>query len=232
MDLVIVRGGNGAYYGFPEASIARMTPSSSQSERPTLSDEQLFAQYRAGRVESLELLIHRYRNELFNLLFRFTSDRNAAEDVFQEAFMQVHQSADTFDDTRTFKPWLFTIAANKARDYMRRRSRRATAPLDAPVGGAGGEETGSFVDLLQADLPMPDDRIQRQELQQSVQRIIHQMPDHLREILILAYFQQLSYNDIAEMLDIPLGTVKSRLHTAVATFAKSWKRANQPASET
>jgi RNA polymerase sigma-70 factor (ECF subfamily) len=167
---------------------------------------------------------------LFNLLYRFTGDRNSAEDVFQEAFLQIHQSADTFDSSRSFKPWLFTIAANKARDYMRRRSRRSAAPLDAPVGGAG-DEGGSFVDLLQADLPMPDDRIQREELQQTVQRTIRQMPDHLREILMLAYFQQLSYNDIAQMLDIPLGTVKSRLHTAVATFAKAWKSANPSPGE-
>ena len=203
-----------------------MVEPAAQPELTGLRDEELLERYRKGREDALETLIERYRQELFNLLVRFTGDRVAAEDVFQEAFMQIHQSADSFDETRNFKPWLFTIAANKARDYMRRRSRRPAAPLDAPVGGAGGEAGQTFVDLLQADLPMPDDRMERAELAQRVQDTIAALPEHLREILLLSYFQQFSYNEIADVLQIPLGTVKSRLHTAVATFAKAWKKQN------
>jgi RNA polymerase sigma-70 factor (ECF subfamily) len=204
-----------------------MVDSSAHAELVGLTDERLFEQYRHGRQDALEVLIERYRQELFNLLVRFTGDRAAAEDVFQEAFMQVHQSAETFDETRNFKPWLFTIAANKARDYMRRRARRPAAPLDAPVGrGSGGDTGQTFVDLLQADLPMPDDRMARAEIAERVQKAIASMPEHLREILLLSYFQQFRYNEIAEVLQIPLGTVKSRLHTAVATFAKAWKKQN------
>ncbi|MEX2671994.1 MAG: RNA polymerase sigma factor [Phycisphaeraceae bacterium] len=203
-----------------------MADPSGQQNPTTMSDEQLVESYRRGQIEVFEVLINRYRSELLNFLLRFTGDRTAAEDVFQETFLQVHLSAETFDTDRNFKPWLFTIASNKARDYMRKRARRPAAPLDAPVGGAGGEGGQTFVDLLEGDLPLPDQKLQENELQALVQRTIDQMPDHLREILVLSYFQRFSYNEIADMLQIPLGTVKSRLHTAVATFAKLWKRVN------
>lgn len=190
-----------------------------------VSDEQLIDQYRHGRAGAFEELIERYRPELFNFLARFLGDRTAAEDVFQDTFLQVHVSAGSFDSERRFKPWLFTIAANKGRDYMRRRSRRPAAEIDAPVPGE--DSTGqSFIDLMQADLPSAEDRLDRSELAQRVQAMIGKMPEHLREILLLAYFQQFSYGEIADLLKIPLGTVKSRLHTAVGAFAKLWKDQN------
>ena len=202
--------------------------STSEPRNPTplesLSDEELIEQHQRGRAGVFEVLIERYRRELFNFLKRFLGDRAAAEDVFQEAFLQVHLSADKFDPARRFKPWLFTIAANKGRDFMRKRGRRPAARLDAQVGH--DEQSQSFIDLMEADLPMPDETLRQDELKELVQRTIEQMPEHLREILLLAYFQQFSYNQIAEVLQIPLGTVKSRLHTAVGTFAKSWKEQN------
>ena len=136
-----------------------------------------------------------------------------------------NQSSDSFDTSRRFKPWLFTIAANKARDHLRRRARRPSVPLDAKVGGGDGPL--SFVDLMADDLPGPDQNIQSQERSQLIRQTVARMPEHLSEILLLAYFQKMSYGQIAEILQIPLGTVKSRLHTAVGTFAKMWKSANR-----
>src|ERR1051326_520947 len=91
-----------------------------KTDQPT--DEQLMERYRHGHTPAFEALIQRYQQELFNFLARFLGDRVAAEDVFQETFMQVHTSAGSFDAERRFKPWLFTIAANKGRDHLRRRS--------------------------------------------------------------------------------------------------------------
>ncbi len=187
------------------------------------SDERLIERYQQGDGDVLILLIQRYRQELFHFLVRFLSNRAAAEDVFQETFLQVHHSAESFDISRRFKPWLFTIAANKARDHLRRKTRRPTVPLDAQVGDEAGS---SFVDLMQAELPMPGDRMDRAELAQRVRDAVETLPAHLREILLLSYFQGFSYNEIAETLQIPLGTVKSRLHSAVAAFAKKWKSVN------
>jgi RNA polymerase sigma-70 factor, ECF subfamily len=187
------------------------------------SDEMLMQAYLAGDRDAFEELMRRYRNELLHFLTRFLGSRAAAEDVFQDTFLQIHLSADTFDPTRRFKPWLFTIAANKARDYHRKHHKRQPLSLSAPIGDEG--EGQQFVDLMEADLPSPDEPILDAERSRLVKQVVDSMPVHLREILLLSYFQRLSYNQIADALEIPLGTVKSRLHTAVATFASSWKAA-------
>lgn len=200
-----------------------MDPSTSQT--PNLTDEQLLAMYQGGEIRAFEMLVRRYRQELFHFLARFTGDRVAADDIFQDAFLQVHLSANTFDADRRFKPWLFTIAANKARDYLRKVNRRSMAELSAPIG-MNSEEGNFFIDLLEADLPMPSDRLEREELEGLVKETIRSMPEHLKEIMLLSYFHRFSYNQISEILEIPLGTVKSRLHTAVGTFAIQWKKQN------
>lgn len=200
---------------------------------PTAPDEKIFERYRKGDDLALRTLIERHQDELLRFLYRLTGDRAAAEDVFQEAFLQVHVSMDSFDTTRKFRPWLFTIAANKARDHLRRKGRRPTLDLSAPVSGSDrrGDSNGgaspSFVDLLQVDVPAPDAAMDAQERDVLVQRALDGLSLPLREILLLAYFQRLSYVQIAEDLEIPLGTVKSRLHAAVAAFAKRWGSINE-----
>lgn len=194
---------------------------------PTTTDEHLFEAYRGGDLGALRTLIERYQEDLLRFLLRLTGDRQAAEDVFQETFLQVHLSQDTFDATRRFKPWLFTIAANKGRDLMRRKGRRHEVDLSAPVpgeSGTGGESNQTFVDLMEIDIPAPDDPMLERERDELVQRAVDRLPQTLKEILLLAYFQRLSYAQIAEELHIPLGTVKSRLHAAVAAFARQWQR--------
>ena len=191
----------------------------STPEPPT--DEQLVGQYREGRVKAFDELMGRYQRELFHFLIRFLGNRASAEDVFQETFLQISQSAGSFDVTRRFRPWLFTIAANKARDLMRSQARRPAAPLNAAIAGGDGE--GEYADLMEADAPAPGERAQREEMQAAVQGTVMAMPEHLREILLLSYFHQFPYKQIGEILGIPLGTVKSRLHAAVAHFAERWK---------
>jgi RNA polymerase sigma-70 factor (ECF subfamily) len=185
------------------------------------SDERLFEQYRAGDLDAFRQLVERYRNDLTRFLYRLTGSAHAAEDVFQDTFLQVHTSAASFDTSRRFKPWLFTIAANKGRDYLRKKGRRPASELNAPIASDG--EGTTFIDLLEIDVPAPDSGLERQELERLVQDAVQRLSPTLREILLLAYFQRLSYAQIADDLEIPLGTVKSRLHAAVASFAKHWK---------
>jgi RNA polymerase sigma-70 factor (ECF subfamily) len=198
-------------------------PSAANRQEP--SDEQLLAAYREGDVASFADLVGRYQRELFHFLVRFVGDRAAAEDVFQEAFLQVHQSAEQFDLQRRFRPWLFTIAANKARDMIRSQARRPTSPLQAAIN-SGDDDSGEFLDLISSAAAMPEEELERKELQMAVQKTVMAMPEHLREILLLSYFHQFPYKQISEILDIPLGTVKSRLHAAVAFFADRWRMAN------
>jgi RNA polymerase sigma-70 factor (ECF subfamily) len=203
-----------------------MVPPGQVTPRQSPSDEELVEQYRTGRREAFACLVERYQRELYHFLVRFVGNRAAAEDVFQEAFLQVHQSADLFDTQRRFRPWLFTIAANKARDMMRSQARRPTNPLQASIDGSNEEGSGQFIDLMEAATMMPDQPLETEEVQQQVQKTIMSMPGHLREILLLSYFHQFPYKAIADILGIPLGTVKSRLHAAVAQFAERWQLAN------
>lgn len=213
--------------GSPRTLAQRMAatdPKHSGKPHQDLPDEVLFDRYRKGDLSCLRTLIDRYRDELYRFLVRLVGDRTAAEDVFQDTFLQIHLSSATFDIERRFRPWLFTIAANKGRDHLRRKGRRQTLDLSAPVGGSGSDDGLTYVDLLKIDMPGPDHRLDSAERDAKVQRVLETMPPLLKEILLLAYFQRLSYANIAEDLGIPLGTVKSRLHAAVASFAQGWNR--------
>lgn len=186
----------------------------------TRTDEQLVEDTLSGDTLAMRALIERYHDPLLRFLIRLTGQRQLAEDVFQETFLQIHQSLAGFDCSRRFKPWLFTIAANKGRDALRRIGRRPAVSLSASISGDDG---ASFVDLMQIDLPHASTRMEQEEQSRMVQRALERLTPRLKETLLLAYFQKLSYAQLADALGIPLGTVKSRLHAAVASFAKAWQ---------
>ncbi|HUT58961.1 MAG TPA: sigma-70 family RNA polymerase sigma factor [Phycisphaerae bacterium] len=186
-----------------------------------LSDGELLGLHLGGDHQAFAALMERYRRELYAFLYHLTGDSTVAEDAFQEAFLQVHLSAAAFDQTRPFKPWLFTIAANKGRDAMRRRLRRSAAPLDATV--AGQDQRTTYADLMPAEIPAPDESLMNLETRRAVETIIARMPENLRAVLLLCYFNELPYKDVADILNVPLGTVKSRLHGAVKHFARQWQ---------
>lgn len=188
------------------------------------TDEKLLQDYLRGKSGSFELLVRRYAQELFQFVLRFTGDSVAAEDVVQESLLQVHTSAATFDPARRFKPWLFTIAANKARDFLRRRSRRHEIPFDAQLDDEG--DTGRrFIHLFAGNNAAPDEELLIDEKRRVVRTVLEAMPEKLREVLVLAYYHRFPYKDIGEIVDIPLGTVKSRLHAAVAAFGEAYRQA-------
>ena len=187
-----------------------------------MRDAELLARYTAGEEGAFRELVNRYRNSLYAFLKQFLNRRDLVEDVFQETFLQLFTSRDSFDMSRPLRPWLFTIAANKAKDALR-KSQRTTA---VPIGTISDTEDMSFDEMLNtltADEAVPYDELQRDETSAQVDQVIANMPENLREILILAYFNKFSYKQMAEILSIPIGTVKSRLHTAVARFARDWK---------
>jgi RNA polymerase sigma-70 factor (ECF subfamily) len=190
------------------------------------TDEELLADYMAGQPEGFELLVRRHSPELFRFLMRFTGSASTAEDIVQETFLQVHLSAGSFDPTRRLKPWLFTIAANKARDMLRSRSRRPEMPLDAHLGAAE-EEGQRFLDFLADSANAPSVGIEQEEEREFVRSILERMPSHLKEVLVLSYYHRFPYKEIAEILSIPLGTVKSRLHAAVASFGQAYRAATR-----
>jgi RNA polymerase sigma-70 factor (ECF subfamily) len=182
-------------------------------------DEELLADHLAGTAGAFDALVARYADELYGFLFRFVGNAAAADDLTQEAFVQVHLAAGAFDPERRFRPWLYTIAANKARDYLRSHGRRTEQSLDSQ--GRDGQRPAS--QLLEADEPRAGESADAEQTRSRVRELIAQMPEHLRLILMLGYYHQMPYAEIAEILDIPVGTVKSRLHAAVTHFAKLWR---------
>ena len=186
------------------------------------ADAKLFARYAAGDEAAFREIVNRYKNGLYTFLRRFLNRQDLVEDVFQETFIQLFTSRDSFDPSRPLRPWLFTIAANKAKDTLRKQQRTAAIP----IGTIAEPQEMSFDDVLNAftsDSTTPYKKLQENETALSVREIIANMPENLREILILAYFNKFSYKQMAQILSIPIGTVKSRLHTAVGRFAKEWK---------
>jgi RNA polymerase sigma-70 factor (ECF subfamily) len=192
----------------------------------TPTDEQLLADYVAGQIDGFELLVRRHHQELFRFLVRFTGSSSMAEDIVQETFLQVHLSAVSFDRTRRFKPWLFTIAANKARDLMRSRRRRPEVPLDAQVN-SDEEESQRFLDFLADSAAAPAGSMEEEEERAFVRAVMERLPEHLREVLVLSYYHRFPYKEIADILGVPLGTVKSRLHAAVGQFGQAYRSATR-----
>ena len=192
----------------------------SDSKKPT--DAELLACFADGDEAAFRELVDRYKNGLYAFLKQFLNHQDMVEDVFQETFLQLFTSRASFDTSRPLRPWLFTIAANKAKDALRKRQRTAATN----IGTIADSQEMSFDDVLNSltsDSTVPYEKLQESELSSQVGQVIADMPDNLREILILAYFNKFSYKQMAQILSIPIGTVKSRLHTAVGRFAKEWK---------
>ncbi|MFH1748664.1 MAG: RNA polymerase sigma factor [Planctomycetota bacterium] len=183
-------------------------------------DEELLTAHLSGQPGAFDILVARYTDGLYGFLLKFVGNTAVADDLVQESFLQVHMAANTFDPRRSFRPWLYTVAANKARDYLRGRGRRQEKSLDA--GGSENEGLGMGQRIAADDLAVAE-QAQNEESRQLVRALITKLPEHLRLILMLGYYQQLPYAEIATVLDIPVGTVKSRLHSAVTQFAKLWR---------
>jgi RNA polymerase sigma-70 factor (ECF subfamily) len=187
------------------------------------SDEQLLERYRnSGDREIFAQLVKRYEHELFNYLYRYMGNAEMAEDVFQATFLQVHLKCDQFEAGRKVRPWLYAIATNKAIDAQRRNRRHRVASLDQ-INSRHDEELGSLMDLLSSNDPDPMDVAEVQENQRWVHDEIATLPEHLRSVLGLVYFQGMKYREAAEALSIPVGTVKSRLHAAVMKLNEAWE---------
>lgn len=190
------------------------------------SDSELLRRYLQGDADAFTEIVDRYKNPLYAFLRRFLNRQDLVEDVFQETFLQLYNSREKFDLSRPLRPWLFTIAANKAKDALRKMQRHSSMSLGA-IADTSDVSIDDVLNLFASYDITPDQEASSAETAQRVRQIVADMPENLRGILILAYFEQFSYKHMAEILSIPIGTVKSRLHTAVAHFTKKWKAANQ-----
>jgi RNA polymerase sigma-70 factor, ECF subfamily len=209
-----------------QSSSVESTGSVSQSSNtPERSDEELLKLFRAGNASAFDALVHRYEGELFGYLNRYLRNRELAEDTFQTTFMTVYQKAETFEEGKRFKPWLYAIATNQAIDASRKRKRRQTISLENEWdSGESSAKAGSLRDVLESNNEKPDSSAMMDEKKVQVRQAIDTLPENLRQVLLLAYFHEFKYQEISEVLEIPLGTVKSRLHAALEKFQQSWER--------
>jgi RNA polymerase sigma-70 factor (ECF subfamily) len=191
-----------------------------------VTDEELLVEYRqTGNRELYAQLVYRYERELFNYLRRYLGNAEMAEDAFQGAFLQVHLKCEQFQEGRRFRPWLYTIATNQAIDARRRNKRHRMVSLDTPRE-QDHEDVGRLINLLESNDQGPMDSAVQAEREKIVRRTLEALPENMHAVIQLVYYQGMKYREAAEVLDIPVGTVKSRLHAAVAKLTDVWKTSN------
>ncbi len=196
----------------------------SMPQPASLSDEELLLGYReTGDASLFSELVHRYERELYSYLRRYLGDAEMAEDVFQAAFLQVHLKCQQYEAGRAVRPWLYTIATNQAIDAQRRSRRHRMVSLDRS-GPKEGDDVGRLLDLLTSKEPTPTAQLGAAERAQWLHEAVQQLPEPLQDVIRLVYFQEMKYREAAEVLDIPVGTVKSRMHAAVAKLNEAWKQ--------
>jgi RNA polymerase sigma-70 factor (ECF subfamily) len=192
-------------------------------ETDEVDDESLVQAYLESRcAHAFEKIVRRYERELYTFLRRFLGDAQAAEDVFQATFLSVHLRIEQFELGRRFRPWLYAIASNKAIDFMRRNKRHQIGSLNAPAPSSEKDE--ALIHKLPGHEEMPDALAVSRETSGRVRMALMQLNEPTQELLQLAFYQGMKYADIAEMLHIPLGTVKSRVFTAIRKLNAIWMR--------
>ncbi len=205
------RAATGSLDGQARASIGEADPGESDGsqERTDVSDEALMVRVQGGDLTSLQELMLRHQRALYGFLARYTGDRHLAEDLFQDCFVRLVQKRAAFDPTRGFRPWLYAVAANLARDACRRREVRSRE--------AGREKLAP-----KREPPRPDEEAERHEEAEIVRGVIAELPGDARAMVLMHFFQGLTYSEVAAALDVPVGTVKSRMHWAVQKLAAKW----------
>lgn len=186
------------------------------------SDEELLERFRRHQPEAFGVLVRRYERELYGYLRRYLGDPSLAEDVFQNTFLQLYLKSGHYEPGRPVRPWLYTIATHQAIDALRRNGRHQAVSLDETRTEPGEGELVGLMDLLECRGPGPIESATVQERREQIRASVDRLPDFLRQVLILAYYQGLKYREIADILDIPVGTVKSRLHAALVKLQEAW----------
>ena len=179
-----------------------------------LDDAGLIAAIQKGKLAAFTQLVDRHQRSLINFFFHLSWDRQVSEDCAQEVFLRLYSHLGTYEPQAKFTTFLFRIARNLWIDRMRAETARGGKPvsLEAPVGF--GEER-SLQDRVSAPSLTPVEILARQETQDALKNAIDQLPEEQKSVLVLSEMQGLKYQDISAILDIPVGTVKSRMHTAM-----------------
>ena len=181
------------------------------SRETRVDDKDLVRRIRSGDEEALRLLVERYQDRVFSLVFGIVRDAHEVEDVAQEVFLKVYTRIEAFDERSQFYTWLYRVAVNAAKDHVKKRVRRPAVPLDE-------------ADALPGSVENPEAGATRAETIRLVRAAIAELPLRYREVLTLREIEGLSYDEIAAVLDLSIGTVESRLHRARARLKRKLER--------
>lgn len=174
-----------------------------------MGDDVLIKKSQQGDMEAFEQLVIQYEKNVYNIAYRLTGNSEDASDLAQEAFIKVYRSIKSFRGEASFTTWLYHVVANVCKDHLRKKKIKTTS-LDEPLTIEGQQ----LEKQIKHDSLLPDELLEQRELQLYVQKQITQMPNDYRIILIMREYMELSYEEIANQLNISMGTVKSRLSRA------------------
>jgi len=172
-----------------------------------LADSDLVASACAGQTDSFEELVNRYQRPITSYVFRIVNNYEAALDVTQEVFIKVYNSLDKYSDAYKFSTWLYRIAHNAAIDHLRRNN---VSLQSIETENADG----SFQFQIESDRPNPEQDRELSEWRDEIDAVVRCLPSAYRDLIVLRHGQDLSYDEIAEVTSLPLGTVKNRLFRA------------------
>lgn len=174
------------------------------------AEEAFLERLRDGDALAFDQLVTRYSGDIYGLLYRITRDPEEARDLTQETFLRAYRSISGFRGDASVKTWLYRIAINQSRNRFRwwkRRKKDKTVSLDSPIGGSDR----NYSDTIPSAAPNPEDEALRREQGLRLQKAIAELPGHFREAIVLCDVQGFAYEEIASILEINIGTVKSRI---------------------
>jgi RNA polymerase sigma-70 factor, ECF subfamily len=185
----------------------------------------------AGEAAAWEEIVRLHNRRVYNLCYRFTSSPDTAEDMTQEVFLKVYRTLASYDvEKGAFTTWLTTLARNLLVDHFRRSKQdRVTDSIDVGMGEEA--DSPSIADRLRDSGPSPDDRLASRETQKMVQRALARLSPDLREAVILRDIQDMDYKEIAAVLRVPEGTVKSRINRGRMELARLLSRNKKQAGD-
>jgi RNA polymerase sigma-70 factor (ECF subfamily) len=192
-------------------------PKEERSRLNIAEDHDLVRKALDGDQSAYARLREKYWGSLNAMLYRMVRNREDADDLTQEAFIKAFRSMSSFNFDYAFSTWLYRIGSNNCIDYLRKK-RLKTVSMDEPVTTRKGEFERQYVDV---NAPMPDGHITAQERSVILKKAIAELPEKYRLVIELRHVREMEYQDIAEELDLPLGTVKAHLFRARARLAKA-----------
>ncbi len=181
----------------------------------SLSDVELMLAVKDGSTDAFAELVSRHRERLINFFYRSLWDRSLSEDFAQEVFLRVYRAADHYEPTAKFTTFLYRVAKHILIDHYRSTgSQPHSISLYAGASATGSDEDSRLLDRLEGASESPDAGLLATEVERTIMQAVEQLPIEQRMVFVMSEIDGMKYQDIAEALDIPVGTVKSRMHTA------------------